>query len=391
MVPLFDAEHDVSDASTPSLPVEDGSAAQPAEDVSGDGGVVKRILKHGNAESGSPTAGCDVQVRYAAFLMDGSEVGCLNKIFVFRVERHATDIAVRGWDVGIQTMKCGEKAELSCRADYAYYSGGTKTSYGVIIPPDATIRYEIELISWTGPHKMLSEMTLDEKLAACNEAKAAGTRAYKQGDWGSARVDYLDAMRYLQDDLQDDQGGLRLGWTHAGYPMKARPDQVERSRELRISCLLNGAQCSAKLDEWPEVEAQCSSVLEIDGEFGRTTPNAKALYRRGVARTRLARSQEQYAAARSDLLEACKLEPKSTEIRKAFAECESLMKAKAADEREMYRKMALGAGGNVSKKEEAPAEALTLPTQAAAPAVEEAPTGVAERGGLFEGLTMNTS
>ena len=387
---MLEAPHDISDSS-PLAPVEDGSAAQPAEDLSGDGGVFKRILKRGNAEGSSPTASCDVKIRYAAFLLeDGSEVGCLNKIFSFRLERHTTDIAVRGWDVGISTMVCGEVAELTCRADYAY-SGGAKTSYGVIIPPDATIRYEIELISWTGPHKMLSEMTLDDKLAACNEAKAVGTRAYKQGNWVSARDGYLDAMQYLQDDLQDEEGGLRLGWSTAGYPMKARRDQVESSRALRISCLLNGAQCSAKLNEWPEVEAQCTSVLEIDGEFGKTTPNAKALYRRGVARTRLARSQEQFSAARHDLLEACKLEPKSTEIRTAFADCEALMKAKAADERDMYRKMALGAGGNVSREEgEAPrAEALAQPSQPSqVTAAEKVAEGVAAMG-LFEGLTVN--
>lgn len=45
---------------------------------------------------------------------------------------------IRGWDRGFATMKKGEKAFLTCRADYAY---GDR-SMGEI-PPGATLTFEV--------------------------------------------------------------------------------------------------------------------------------------------------------------------------------------------------------------------------------------------------------
>lgn len=42
-------------------------------------------------------------------------------------------------------MKKGELAKLVCRADYAYGAAGSPPT----IPPDATLQFEVELISWT--------------------------------------------------------------------------------------------------------------------------------------------------------------------------------------------------------------------------------------------------
>lgn len=41
-------------------------------------------------------------------------------------------------------MKKGELAKLVCRADYAYGAAGSPPT----IPPDATLQFEVELISW---------------------------------------------------------------------------------------------------------------------------------------------------------------------------------------------------------------------------------------------------
>lgn len=42
------------------------------------------------------------------------------------------------------TMKKGEKAILTCRSDYAYGKSGSPPT----IPPDATLQFEVELLSW---------------------------------------------------------------------------------------------------------------------------------------------------------------------------------------------------------------------------------------------------
>lgn len=51
---------------------------------------------------------------------------------------------IKGWDKGVATMKKGELANLVCRSDYAYGAAGSPPT----IPPDATLQFEVELISW---------------------------------------------------------------------------------------------------------------------------------------------------------------------------------------------------------------------------------------------------
>ncbi len=50
---------------------------------------------------------------------------------------------IKGWDEGCLTMQKGEKAKLTCTADYAYGDTGFP-SWG--IPPNATIIFEIEIL-----------------------------------------------------------------------------------------------------------------------------------------------------------------------------------------------------------------------------------------------------
>ena len=76
-----------------------------------------------------------------------------------------------------------------------------------------------------------------------------------------------------------------------------------------VSSLLNQSQCWLKLKAWEPAEQSCSAVLEIEPQ------SAKALYRRGLARI----ETHFYDEAKEDLKQACALEPKSKEIRDAFA------------------------------------------------------------------------
>ncbi len=49
---------------------------------------------------------------------------------------------IRGWDEGLLTMSKGEKAVLTISPEYGYGSRGA----GGVIPPNATLAFEVELL-----------------------------------------------------------------------------------------------------------------------------------------------------------------------------------------------------------------------------------------------------
>ncbi len=87
-------------------------------DLTGDGGVIKRILERGD-DSQKPKKGDKVSVHYEGRLESG-------KVFDKSYGRGPFDVAIgtgqviKGWDVGIITMGLGEKAELVIKSEYGY-------------------------------------------------------------------------------------------------------------------------------------------------------------------------------------------------------------------------------------------------------------------------------
>jgi len=57
---------------------------------------------------------------------------------------------IRAMELAVSSMKVGERALLVCRADYGYGSEGLRTRQGdVMVPPFATLCFEIKLVSAT--------------------------------------------------------------------------------------------------------------------------------------------------------------------------------------------------------------------------------------------------
>lgn len=51
---------------------------------------------------------------------------------------------IKGWDEGVAQLSKGQRATLKCSPDYAYGSSGA----GGVIPPNATLNFDVELISF---------------------------------------------------------------------------------------------------------------------------------------------------------------------------------------------------------------------------------------------------
>ena len=166
-------------------------------DISGDGGLCKRILTAGDESAGTPPDGSRVHVHYTGTLLsDGSKFESShdrpgNFAFTFG-QGHV----ISGWEVGVATMHRGEKAELFCRADYAYGEGGR----GDRIPAGATLKYEVHLLSWGDAaeeaKKAAEHEAVKERLRVYKEAfiKQHGVKPSKQRDWAPV----MDDVRLFQ-------------------------------------------------------------------------------------------------------------------------------------------------------------------------------------------------
>ena len=103
------------------------------------GGIVYESLREGSGES--PKAYDTVRVHYRGTFPDGREFDSSykdGKPAEFPLNR-----VIRCWTEGVQMMKPGGKAKLVCPPATAYGERGA----GGVIPPNATLNFEVELLS----------------------------------------------------------------------------------------------------------------------------------------------------------------------------------------------------------------------------------------------------
>jgi FKBP-type peptidyl-prolyl cis-trans isomerase len=91
----------------------------------------------------APKRGETVTVHYTGWLTDGTKFDSSvdrNDPFAFVL---GTGQVIRGWDEGVAAMRVGDKARLTIPPELAY----GKTGYPGAIPPNATLIFEVELLS----------------------------------------------------------------------------------------------------------------------------------------------------------------------------------------------------------------------------------------------------
>jgi len=105
-------------------------------------GLVYRSLKEGDGPS--PAASDKVRVHYRGTFPDGREFDSSysrNEPAEFPLDK-----VIKCWTEGVQRMKVGGKAKLTCPAPIAYGEKGA----GGVIPPNATLQFEVELLGIAG-------------------------------------------------------------------------------------------------------------------------------------------------------------------------------------------------------------------------------------------------
>jgi len=102
-------------------------------------GLIFRSLKDGGGAS--PTATDTVRVHYRGTFPDGKEFD--SSYARKEPTEFALDRVIKCWTEGVQKMKVGGRAKLTCPPSVAYGERGA----GGVIPPDATLQFEIELLA----------------------------------------------------------------------------------------------------------------------------------------------------------------------------------------------------------------------------------------------------
>jgi peptidylprolyl isomerase len=190
-------------------------------DLSGDGGVIKKISQLGSGPL--PQDGDEIEAHYTGTLQDGSKFDSSRdrnatvstwrrllvgpKIDTFRscihgfltlllmvslvslVDHHSQfkfqlgkGSVIKGWDIGFASMQKGEKAVLTLSSDYAYGDSGSPPK----IPAKATLLFDVELIGFGPKKKEKWELNSKEKIEQCEKCKEVGNASFKAGDFAGA-------------------------------------------------------------------------------------------------------------------------------------------------------------------------------------------------------------
>jgi hypothetical protein len=131
-----------------------------------------------------------VEVHYTGRLTDG-------KVFDSSRERNepiefilGSGQVIKGWDEGIALMKVGDKFQLIIPPDLGYGSKGA----GKIIPPNATLIFDVELMSVRMPLKSVADTMLYVMFEGDSVAKAI--ELYKD-----LKTKFPDDYNFKEDQL----------------------------------------------------------------------------------------------------------------------------------------------------------------------------------------------
>lgn len=277
-------------------------------DITDDKKVVKKILKEGEGYE-RPNEGAFLKVKYTGKLENRTvfeRKGSDEEPFEFIASEEQV---IDGLDRAVMTMKKGEIAIVTIFPEYGYKDTQTQRDLAVV-PPDSTLIYEIELISFI-KEKESWDMDTAEKIEAAGKKKEDGNALFKAGKYLRASKKYDKAAKYIE------------------YDNAFSEDQKQQTKALKVTCNLNNAACNLKLKEYREAAKLCSKVLEVDSK------NVKALYRRAQAYIETADLDQ----AESDIKKALEIDPSNRDVKMEYKTLKEKQKEYNKEEAKLFGNM----------------------------------------------------
>uniref|UniRef100_A0A8C5LQF6 peptidylprolyl isomerase n=1 Tax=Leptobrachium leishanense TaxID=445787 RepID=A0A8C5LQF6_9ANUR len=285
---------------------------QHLEDVSGDRGVLKEVIRAGSGQK--PDAN---RLKYSGYLEHADkpfDTNCFHRCP--KLMKIGEDVTLLGMEIGLLTMQKGELSRFIYSPEYAFGNMGCPP----LIPPSATVLFEVELLDFLDTAesdwfcnltpKQQSTFPLDKVLKIANTEKEFGNYLFKRNGFEYAKDRYKKASSLLSErsSLMED----------------CRPlDAVSLCVNLNLSLAYLKLQRPSRALIWGE------RALRIDGK------NTKALFRCGQACLEM----KEYKKAQDFLIAAQKLEPFNLEINSELKRLSSCYQDFKDQEKEMCRRM----------------------------------------------------
>mmetsp|Transcript_4459 Transcript_4459/g.13527 ORF Transcript_4459/g.13527 Transcript_4459/m.13527 type:complete len:531 (+) Transcript_4459:128-1720(+) len=285
------------------------------EDLTGDRGVIKKILKEGDGWE-TPNEGALVTVSVAYRKLDNGvpgEVFEQHNPFIFKVIDGAV---VDGLDKAVQKMKNKEKAIVYLKAPYAF--GSCPNMCPKEVSPDDDLQIDIEIISFERAKDSWS-MSFEEKIEEIKLRKNKGNDLFKAGRSKLAKRHYEIATGFFECSTSE---------------LKA--DARRQVNQLTTACQLNIAACYSKENNNEKVLYHANKALEIEPS------NVKALYRRGCAYMKA----DNHYKALQDFKHALEVDPENIDTKRKLRELNVLMAKQDAKEKGLYSSMFAKANKN---------------------------------------------
>jgi len=295
--------------------------------VTEDGGVKKRIIREGTGDKA--VEGSEVKVNYIGKnssnkIFDQTK----DKPFTFKIGAHSV---IKGWEVGVKTMKIGEKSEFIFSPDYAY--GKQKVSE--LIPENSTLTFEIELLEIIGKKKEINDMEYEEKLELGKKYKEEGVEKYKEGNYKLAREKFDEAAKYLDK-----------------YVNKYAEKEKEGCKVYQ-TVLTNLCNCCHKLKEYYALIIYANLGIKINNEL------PKLFYFRAIA---LAQTSE-FDKAEKDIESLKKLLSEKEQENSGIDYIKDIIEKKRKETNSQRKKFCKGVFGHDIYKDLEPAKPISPPEE----------------------------
>ncbi|XP_039202142.1 inactive peptidyl-prolyl cis-trans isomerase FKBP6 isoform X1 [Crotalus tigris] len=298
---------------------------QRMQDITGDRGVLKEIIRDGSGETVPPDS--SVLVKFSGYLEHTDRPFDTNWFKKnTKLMKLGEDITLRGMEVGLLTMRKGELARFLFQPNYAFGTLGCPP----LIPPNATVLFEVELLDFLDsaesdrffdlPPEQQDRFPLEKIIKVAETEREFGNYLFRQTRFMDAKERYKRAFSVLNRTCAKETG----------------KDKVDAARLL---VFLNLSFVCLKLERPDRALVYGEKALELDKK------NAKALFRCGQACLYLT----EYERAREFLVRAQKEQPFNQDINNELKKLASCYRDYMVKEKEMCCKMFASLNSHSSK------------------------------------------